>query len=300
MEAYYQEAGRAGRDGAAAKCILLYSGKDVDTARFLINSNSDNEELTPEQRELIRQQDLERLTVMVNYCKTTQCLRKYILEYFGQSHPETCGNCGNCNRNYELTDITREAQMILSCVKRVQDKLGYSIGITTIIRTLQGSRDKRVLELGLHKLSTYGLMKTLGSTGIRSMIEHLELEGYLVTETVHQTLRLTEQANEVLFRGRTVEMRVLKETPTRKSTPTPLPEEVSGLFDHLRSLRAELAREAGVPAYVIFSNATLEDMARKRPTNITEFKRVSGVGELKANWYGQAFLKHIREYVEEE
>ena len=301
MEAYYQEAGRAGRDGADAECILLYNSSDVTTAKFLIENSADNEELDADQRELIRQQDMERLAMMVGYCKTKDCLRGYILDYFGQKHPEACGNCGNCLTEFEPKDITREAQMILSCVKRVQDKLGYSVGSAVIARVLQGSREKKVLQLGLDSLTTYGLMKTTGRTEIRAMADHLEGEGYLLTEPEHQTLRLTAKASEVLYRGRTVTMLVRRqqEEPANAKLPNKLTPEAADLYETLRELRAELAREANIPAYMVFSNATLQDMANRCPKTLSEFKKVSGVGELKAAWYGRQFLERIREYLED-
>ena len=301
IEAYYQEAGRAGRDGADAECILLYNKSDVTTAKYLIENASDNDELDPQEREIIRQQDLERLAMMVGYCKTKECLRGYILDYFGQKHPEACGNCSNCSSEFESVDITREAQMILSCVRRVYDKLGYNVGIALIARVLQGSKEKRLLQLELNTLSTYGLLKTTGRTEIRAMADHLEGLGYLLTEPEHQSLQLTPKASQVLYHGQTVEMLVKKEQIRKDSTPgTKLSGEEADLYDVLRELRAELAKEAGVPAYVVFSNATLQDMARKRPKTMMDFKRVSGVGELKASWYGKAFLTRIRTYLEEQ
>ncbi len=298
IEAYYQEAGRAGRDGADAECILLYNSSDVTTAKFLIHNSSDNEELDSEEREVIRQQDLERLAMMVGYCKTNECLRGYILEYFGQKHPEVCGNCGNCRSAFELVDITREAQMILSCVKRIYDRLGYYVGIAVIARVLQGSKEKKLLQLGLDELSTYGLLKTTGRTQIRAMADHLEELGYLLTESEHQTVRLTPKASQVLYRGQTVQMQVKKEqeAPAHPGAVSKLSWDEADLYDVLRELRGELAREANIPAYVVFSNATLQDMARKKPRTMMDFKRVSGVGELKASWYGKVFLERIRDY----
>jgi ATP-dependent DNA helicase RecQ len=197
-------------------------------------------------------------------------------------------------------DITREAQMFLSCVKRIYDKLGYGVGVTIVSLTLRGSRDKRVLELGLDELSTYGLMKDKGATYIRDVAAKLEAEGYLLTDAEHQMLQLQPKASDVLYRGQQVQMLVQREeeiVPSGAAAAVKLSAGETDLYEALRQLRARLAQEANVPAYVVFSNATLQDMAKKKPTNTTEFKRVSGVGELKCNWYGKSFLEEIRNYL---
>ena len=294
LEAYYQEAGRAGRDGSNADCILLYGSRDVQTARFFIENGSDNEDLTDDQREAIKKQDYERLEAMVTYCKTRTCLRGWILEYFGQKHPENCGACGSCAREYEKKDITKEAQMILSCVRRIKDHLGYYVGKPTVARVLQGSREKKLLELGLNELSTYGLLKTMGRTDINLMIDRLEDGGYLTTELEHQTLRLTEKSGGVLYLGEQVEILVLKEEKLLPIGEDGMTEDERELFDLLRECRGKLAKANGVAPFMIFSNATLMDMAKKRPRNTSEFKRVSGVGEMKAQWYGKDFLKVLK------
>ena len=278
---------------------MLYSGGDVSTARFLIENSTENEAMDPEQRAQVRAQDLERLERMIGYCKTTDCLRGYILEYFGQKHPEVCGHCSNCHGIFEQTDITREAQMILSCVKRIQDKLGYSVGMTTVVRTLSGSRDKKLLEQGLNGLSTYGLMRDVARNRIRTMADHLEMEGYFRTEPEHQTLQLLAKAAEVLYRGKRVTMLIRREEQdsVQDQRTDQLTGEESDLYEVLRQLRSRLARERGIPAYHVFSNATLQDMAKKCPRTVTEFKRVSGVGELKSGWYAKPFLQVIKEYL---
>ena len=301
IEAYYQEAGRAGRDGAEADCILLFSPGDVQTARFLINNGSDNEEMDVVQREEVRRQDLERLNAMVGYCKTKSCLRGYILDYFGQKHPAMCGNCGSCRGNFRSVDITREAQIILSCVKRVHDAMGYNVGANLLGNILRGSRNKRVQELGLDKISTYGLLKDRTRSDTHAMLDHLEAEGYLRTEQEHQSVFLTPAAGEVLYRGKTVSMLVEQthepETPATETAK--LTADDAQLFDALKELRLELAKKAEIPAFVVFSNATLADMAKKKPATMSEFKKVSGVGEIKAAWYGTAFLKCIQSYLDE-
>lgn len=301
IEAYYQEAGRAGRDGTEADCILLYNSSDINTARYLISNGSDNEELTPKQREIVRKQESERLEAMIGYCKTNTCLRGYILEYFGQKHPELCGNCGSCKGTFEEVDITREAQMILSCAKRIQDKLGYSVGINMIGNVLRESKNKRILDLGLNELSTYGLLKNRTRSEIHAMIDHLEAEGYLESEQEFQTIQLTANAGQVLYHGKKVFMKVEVEPPEIAAAvpAVKLADGDAELFDVLKELRAKLAKEAAIPAYVVFSNATLSDMARKKPKTMSEFRKVSGVGEIKAAWYGTAFLNQIRTFFEE-
>lgn len=300
LEAYYQEAGRAGRDGTDAECVLLFSSADISTAKFLINNGSENEELDLEQREAVLQQDLARLDAMVGYCKTRECLRGYILNYFGQKHPEHCGNCGTCQQDLEEVDITKEAQMILSCVKRIGDYLGYHMGSAMVARVLQGSKEKKLQQLGLDGLSTYGLMKTTGRTEIRAMIDHLEIGGYLRTGENGELL-LTPEASSVLYRGASVRMMVKKEERANEADATT--QKFTGyeseLYEALRELRMELAKEAGIPPFMVFSNATLKDMARKKPTTTGAFRRVSGVGEIKAAWYAEPFLEKIREFADE-
>ena len=296
VEAYYQEAGRAGRDGDAADCILLYSASDVRTAHFLIENGEENELLSPEERELLRERDLRRLGQMIGYCKTDGCLRGYLLDYFGQSHPAACGNCSNCLTETESVDITREAQMILSCVKRIETALGYPLGAVMVIRTLRGSRDRRIPELGLDRLPTYGLLRELPQQKLRMYLERLEKLGYLAVEQKHQIIKATEKANAVLFRGENVQIAMPKAAKVKKRNAAKLHAQADPtLFDTLRALRRDIANEEGVPAFVVFSDATLRDMAAKRPRTPGAMLDVTGVGRYKLQKYGDAFLKRIAE-----
>ena len=305
LEAYYQEAGRAGRDGEAAECILLYGPGDVAPAQFFLQQAGENEDLSPEERAEVQARDARRLEAMVNYCKTTHCLRGHLLDYFGQAHDPTCGNCGNCRSQFVQVDITRQAQMILSCVKRVQGKLGYYVGADLLSKVLRGSRSQRVLTLGLDGLTTYGLLRDTSEALTRRYLEALEEVGYLVTEPVHKTLRPTPQAGEVLFRGSKVFLTQRaapavfrpREEGLERSGQQPEDQE---LMAALKATRLQLARQEEVPLYVIFSNATLADMARRRPQTMEEFLSVSGVGEVKARKYGAAFLAVLARAEKEE
>ena len=294
LESYYQEAGRGGRDGEAADCVLLYGAGDVATARVLLTHGEGGD---PEPREL------ERLNAMVDYCKTNDCLRGRILDYFGQPHPDRCGGCGNCQGMFSQADVTVQAQMILSCIKRVRDKLGYYVGAALIVQVLRGGRSQRIRELGLDGLSTYGLLREESRERVRAYLDCLEAEGCVYTEPEHATLRPGSRAGAVLFHGERVSMTTRLEpeiapVPGRKREAGPAagPPADEGLLSALKAARTLLARREEVPPYIIFSNAALADMAAKAPRTMEEFLTVSGVGQIKAQRYGEEFLAVIAEY----
>ncbi len=289
MEAYYQEAGRAGRDGSDAECILLYAASDVRTAKYLITHSVTNDELTERERRQLMERDLLRLKQMVGYCKTTACLRGYILSYFGEAHAEHCGHCGNCEAVVTERDVTTQAKMVLSCVRRIQDHIGYPVGAALLVRTLRGSRDRRILALGLDMLPTYDLLHDTPRTELRELVEHLEADGYLQETAKGGALTLTDRARDVLFYDEPVRILVRSAPkPKRRTAKAPAPDDA--LFEALKALRLRIAEHEHIPAYVVFSNVTLRDMAAKRPTTMAEFLEVSGVGTYKADLYGEAFL----------
>ena len=279
LESYYQEAGRAGRDSLDAEAILLYHSQDIMTNKFLIAQSND---------ELAHR----RLEMMIQYASFTGCLRNFILRYFGEFPNEACGNCSNCMGEMRQIDVTKEAQMILSCMFRMK----HQFGMTMIIDVLRGSQNQRVLDNRFDELSTYGIMKTYSVQQIRDIISALLAYQYIgVTE--HRGLYATE-ASKMLLMGKTTltikERKYLKASTSRRRTVS---KDVNAdLYEQLRQVRAQLAKEEGMPAYIIFSNKSLEDMASRMPNTYEEFLDVEGVGSVKAEKYAGYFLPAIQEY----
>ncbi len=295
MESYYQEAGRGGRDGSPAHCLLLYSGQDVRTNRWMIEQGSDNQEQTPEMVHLLQQRELERLKQMTFYCTLSGCLRSYILKYFGETPPVACGNCGNCTSESQLVDVTQESQKLLSCVVR----MGGRYGAKMVIDVLRGAHTARITELGLDTLSTYGISQ-LSEQDLRGLVDFLLGEGYLLrSQGEYPTLSVAATARPLLRGETTLSMRQFTQRKskaggtTAMTTVAPDREE---LYQSLRALRREVATTQGVPAFAVLTDKTLMELCAMLPTTPEGLRNISGIGEQKARQYGATFLAEIAQF----
>ncbi len=303
VEAYYQEAGRAGRDGEPSECLLLWNDGDLQTQRFFINQDSENQELTAEEVERVRTSQRQRLERMVGYCTTCDCLRGYLLRYFGEDvdAQAKCGACGNCDGGFEAVDVTKTARSVMRCVHELRGRYGKGI----VAGVLTGSKSKEILERGLDQSRTYGDAADASVAEVRRVVELLAADGYLeISDGQYPVVGLGPRCREAAVDGFALKMKRTKKVAEGRRAhmgtfgsgravadlDDPAQQD---LFERLRALRKRLASEAGIAPYMVFSDRTLREMCLARPRTDEELLAISGVGVKKLRTYGEDFLAEI-------
>lgn len=294
LESYYQEAGRAGRDGSPADCVLLYSGRDVRVNQYLINQEEDKQDLDPETKAALRQRQEERLHRMTIYATTPECLRSNFLRYFGETPPRSCNHCSNCLYRSETVDLTEEARSACAFVGRNRSRVGLHLAAAA----LRGSRETRVVRLRLNADADYGSLEHLSLERTETLLRELIDRNYLARDGgEYPTLILGSEARDLLAGGDRVQVNLPKEKkPDRPAASEELPVDAE-LFRALKDLRMTLARKYGVPPFVIFTDTALREMSAQKPRDMQGFGRITGVGEVKSQRYGKAFLEVIAAYL---